>query len=765
MSFLTVYKKLCGIKLLILYVLMTVVVAIPGRVYASVAHNVDAPAEYNYRFTLNGHLYLGMYQSIGASDIDGNGKNDIVIGASYENSVPGRTSNGTVYVILDSILDRYTGLANNIELSDPNNYNLKITGSSNTEDLSDGGIYLEDMNNDGNTDLIIATDGTSPSFYIIPSSILNRDLTPGTILDLLDPNNFYLRVRGINQEGIAVGDLNQDGKKDIATASWETSTTYIFFNTLLNSFSNLGNTIYVSNPGTYNIKVRSDPGLRLGNSMSVFIQDFNQDGYGDFAIGSPREDFNTRADSGSIFVVGSEKLKLYSGTDNLLNLATIGNLSLRIDGAYAGQNMGVRMHSVGIGDLNNNSKNEVVFGDYISNFRSLTNSGSVYVLYDNIITTYWNSGNPIDLNTNFSLRFDGDIASGVLGAGDNLILDYDKDGNNELIFKESRGTYNGITSSGKIYILPNSYINTLSLGSIIYLNGFSDYRLLYYGTTGSSIGYYLNSFSSDVDKNGSIDILTSAVATANAGIYLIYNFPHTISVDSIPSYSATSSPVITGTVTAPNSVTAISGVQYQIDDNAVQGTWVACTASDGAFDSLDEDYTCNLSGLTEDDPYTVYIRAYDTNTSYTAQASYAHTSSFTVDTGAPADSGFRIGTSKGVNNSKLQDVGEHTITYDKKEVKLYLSAKDSISDVAYMMVSQDKNFKNATWKIYDGDVKISFGKDGKKNIYFKFKDSAGNISDTYKQTLTIDTTPPTLTIDQKTPYVSGTSEEKAFISM
>ena len=252
---------------------------------------------------------------------------------------------------------------------------------------------------------------------------------------------------------------------------------------------------------------------------------------------------------------------------------------------------------------------------------------------------------------------------------------------------------------------------------------------------------------------GSYDIVVSVFSTQAPTISLTPLSPDPSS-DTTPSLSGTATGVL-GTVTS---------VEYQMDGTS--GSWTACTSDDGVFDETSEAFTCATpsSSPLSDGSHTMYIRSTDSNTNTTSLGSET-TDTFTIDTGAPADSGFRIGTSKGVNNSKLQDVGEHTITYDKREIKLYLSAKDSISDVAYMMVSQDKNFKNATWKIYDGDVKISFGKDGKKNIYFKFKDSAGNISDTYKQTLTIDTTPPTLTIDQKTPYVSGTSEEKAFIKL
>jgi len=57
--------------------------------------------------------------------------------------------------------------------------------------------------------------------------------------------------------------------------------------------------------------------------------------------------------------------------------------------------------------------------------------------------------------------------------------------------------------------------------------------------------------------------------TAGAGyVYIIYNFPHTITVNNVINYTNTSSVSITGSISATNSTTAVSGVQYQLDGNS-----------------------------------------------------------------------------------------------------------------------------------------------------------------------------------------------------
>jgi len=66
----------------------------------------------------------------------------------------------------------------------------------------------------------------------------------------------------------------------------------------------------------------------------------------------------------------------------------------------------------------------------------------------------------------------------------------------------------------------------------------------------------------DLNDDGSHDSLFAAHFAGftngpkSGTLYLIYNFPHTISL------TATSKDEITGTVVAPDSVTAVSGVQY-----------------------------------------------------------------------------------------------------------------------------------------------------------------------------------------------------------
>jgi len=81
-------------------------------------------------------------------------------------------------------------------------------------------------------------------------------------------------------------------------------------------------------------------------------------------------------------------------------------------------------------------------------------------------------------------------------------------------------------------------------------------------------------------------------------------------------------PIFTGTTT--DALINISVVEYQVDG----GPWTACSATDGAFNSLSENYTCTVASSLSDGLHTVYVRASDT-LGNTSDGSVSD--SFTVD--------------------------------------------------------------------------------------------------------------------------------------
>ncbi|OGY08020.1 MAG: hypothetical protein A2782_02055 [Candidatus Blackburnbacteria bacterium RIFCSPHIGHO2_01_FULL_43_15b] len=105
--------------------------------------------------------------------------------------------------------------------------------------------------------------------------------------------------------------------------------------------------------------------------------------------------------------------------------------------------------------------------------------------------------------------------------------------------------------------------------------------------------------------------------------------PPSISLTALtPDPNSDSTPTLSGTAT--ESIGTVSNVQFQMDSTS--GSWTACTASDGSFNSASEAFSCTSATLT-DGSHTMYVRATDSNGN-TTSSSYA-SDSFTIDATTP----------------------------------------------------------------------------------------------------------------------------------
>ncbi|HLD92367.1 MAG TPA: Ig-like domain-containing protein [Patescibacteria group bacterium] len=152
---------------------------------------------------------------------------------------------------------------------------------------------------------------------------------------------------------------------------------------------------------------------------------------------------------------------------------------------------------------------------------------------------------------------------------------------------------------------------------------------------------------------------------------------------------------------------------------------------------------------------TVYVKYLD----YANYEGSVLSASTTLDTGGPYG---------GISISSSTNNGYNT----KRNVTLSLDASDSLTTITGMMISEDPNFVNASWETYATSKSwyLSAG-DGKKTIYVRYRDSAGNET-TYQSSTILDTlttvylTPITdWTTNDSTPYLEGQSEAGATISV
>lgn len=112
-------------------------------------------------------------------------------------------------------------------------------------------------------------------------------------------------------------------------------------------------------------------------------------------------DNNSRANSGSTFVIYDSILKSYSSTGNNLDLATAANYHIRFDGDANDRLAGAQA----TGDFNNNGKADLLIGAVAS----CSWSGGLFVIYDTILDDYTGAGNAVDLSDadNYNLEVCG----------------------------------------------------------------------------------------------------------------------------------------------------------------------------------------------------------------------------------------------------------------------------------------------------------------------------------------------------------------------
>jgi hypothetical protein len=545
------------------------------------------PSNYTIRYdgsTVNGRFGYG---PAFIADVDSNGKPDIVVDGFNENP-NGRSASGSLYVILDSLIDDYHGTGNNVDMAISTNWNMRFDGASAGDCFGDYS-KVADLNNNGKNDLIMNSteayynNGRSGAVWIVYDSLLSGYAGVGQTIDMSDPSKYNLRYDGasdgdgLGDPDINVADVNSDGKLDlmfgavgasIASRS-QSGAVYVIYNALINSHSGVGQNIDLNNSANYSILYYGSAGEKLSVSPTV-IGDMDGDGKADLVLGGQQSDYNSKANSGSIYVVYSSLIGKYSGPGQMIDMTNPDNYNIRIDGSAEMDSLSY--HYVALVDVNNDGILDVVSSTFSSSHNSRQYSGSLYVFYGSMLATYSGTGNNIYADSVYSVRYDGATDNQFFPGGDNM-------------------RFEDINGDGQPDIL-----------------------------AGAAYGYGADSQLRDA-----------------GAVYLIYNFPHTITMDSNIFYATDTTPKITGTVSAPNSTTNIAMVQYSVGSNAYSANWSNCTPADGAFNSTSERFSCTIPTSLSDSSKTVYVRAYDSNGSYTARSHYA-SSTLSVSTSTSSQS-------------------------------------------------------------------------------------------------------------------------------
>ncbi|OQP66853.1 hypothetical protein A3860_00340 [Niastella vici] len=242
-------------------------------------------------------------------------------------------------------------------------------------------IAIADFNRDGRADLMV----TNQSSNVV--SVYRNNGTPGGPVKLVLYRNI---PQGSQPFGIATGDLNGDGRLDAAVTSFGSNTVTVYTNKSINDTIRFDTTTYVCGSNSVGVAIADvdgdgKPDLVTTSSNSGLISVFRNTTTGFAVTFAAKVDFSTfdRADEVAIGDLDNDG-KPEVVTANFLgtisvwkNLSSPGSISLSKTNYTAGSYPG----NIAIADLNGDGKPDIVFSHYGSHFlsvyRNISTAGSI----------------------------------------------------------------------------------------------------------------------------------------------------------------------------------------------------------------------------------------------------------------------------------------------------------------------------------------------------------------------------------------------------
>ncbi len=571
-----------------------------------------------------------------AGDVNGDGYNDLIIGANGANSLTGQA-----YVIFGDA----SGFSADIELSSLDGTNGFLLNGVAAADQFGGSVSSAgDFNGDGYDDIIIGAHknharGVSDSgaVYLIYGkasgfaaslNVSTLNGTNGAVIHGVDTNA---------QTGLSVssaGDFNGDGYDDVIVGSPGTTpgtmffagTTHIIFGS---STPTIHDTDIQDIQATLGFAIN---GAATNDQVGLGVSstgDINRDGYDDIIIGA-----HQAGTTGSAYVIFGYNTASYS-TIELAALST--GLGFVMNGIDAGDKFGSAVSSAG--DVNGDGFDDFIIGAPHSN-SSGSESGKSYVVFGKA------SGWGISFDISSLDGTNGFILNGVntpdnSGATISSAGDVNNDGFDDFIIGAPRSNSNGV-NSGKSHIIfgkASGWSASFELSSLDGTNGFTLNGIDAGDGTGSSV-----SSARDVNGDGYADVIIGAFGSSPNGLtsgksYLIFGSPESFSATHELSTLAIPTALCTGCSPACNS--GCNGDDYEIK---------ACQAG-----------TCTITNTVTDSPKCAAVIPPETSTDCTRiDAGVEHTCGL-GDNGKAYCWGNN-------NNAQLGEGGEHLLSNEPVEV-------------------------------------------------------------------------------------------------
>lgn len=395
-----------------------------------------------FRIDGGGEKFYTGYSVSAAGDINGDGIDDVIIGA-WAADVNGLNKAGQAYVVYGSV----GGFAADMDLSDLNGTNgFVLNGFAENESAGYSVADAGDLNNDGIDDIILSAfmgtangQAEAGQSYVIFGSA--SGFSAQMSLDTLDgTNGFSLDGAGAGDRSgysvAAAGDVNGDGIDDAIIGSrWvdlatgaDVGQAYVVYGSAAGFAANMD---LGSLDGSNGFAIN---GVAEGDWTGASVAgagDVNGDGIGDLVVSAYLADPGGVTDAGSTFVIYGRA----GGFGASLDLASLDYTEgFRVDGTEANAHSGRFVD--GAGDLNADGFDDIIIGAFQDDQPGKADAGESYVVYGFATPT----GAPVAADAAVSVAEDNST-SGQLSASD--------PDNDPLSFSLASGPTNGTVTIGQ----------------------------------------------------------------------------------------------------------------------------------------------------------------------------------------------------------------------------------------------------------------------------------------------------------------------------
>jgi hypothetical protein len=361
--------------------------------------------------------------------------------------------------------------------------------------------FIGDINGDGIIDLMMGTDNSSNTHYIIFGQL---NYTSPFAISTLNGTNGFLFNASANFFSIfsAAGDLNNDGYDDFIVGDESLNRAHVVFGN--STFSTP--LAYTSLNGSNGFSINADDNTGIGVS---YAGDFNGDGIDDIVVGDQAADVTGDNNQGQVYILFG-KTSAFSALENLKTLN--GTNGVIVQGEANNRQMGERVYSAG--DINGDGFDDIlIYQDYGSASANAT-TDAIVIFGGNTITS--------PLVTSALNGSNGFIIPGWGASRTGNFMghaDINGDGLDDLLIGARNADTNG-TDAGKAFVIygqTSGFSSAFDLNTLNGTNGFSINGL----NAGEELGASISGVG-DFNGDGYEDFLIGTVDSSFGDAYLIF---------------------------------------------------------------------------------------------------------------------------------------------------------------------------------------------------------------------------------------------------